>query len=103
MVSEMKAKILDLIEKKENRKKLWRILLLMLALSVIADFLVERHPEFPWLFPGFAALYGFASCIFIIVFSKWIGHTWLMKEEDYYDRNGHRKDERPEIEEGGTA
>jgi hypothetical protein len=75
----------DLVEKEEYRKKLWRIFLIMLAVTVIADFFVERHPEFSWQVPGFAAFYGFISCIFIIVFSKWIGHKWLMKEEDYYD------------------
>ena len=78
--------VLDLIEKEEHRKTLWRILIFMLAVTVIADFLVERHPEFAWIFPGFAALYGFVSCVFIIVFSKWIGHKWLMKDEDYWDR-----------------
>ena len=78
--------VLDLIEKEEHRKTLWRILIFMLAVTVIADLLVERHAEFAWIFPGFAALYGFVSCVFIIVFSKWIGHKWLMKDEDYWDR-----------------
>ncbi len=85
-MARMKQIVLDLIEKEEHRKTLWRILIFMLAVTVIADFLVERHAEFAWIFPGFAALYGFFSCIFIIVFSKWIGHKWLMKDEDYWER-----------------
>ncbi len=80
------GKLTDLIERKENIKKLWKVFLLILAFVVIADFPIERHPEFVWQVPGFAAVYGFLSCIFIIVFSKWIGHRWLMREEDYYDR-----------------
>lgn len=37
-------------------------------------------------FPGWGALYGFASCVAIIVVSKLIGKLWLMRREDYYDR-----------------
>jgi hypothetical protein len=77
----------DLVEREEYKRKLWRIFLIMLAVTVIADFFVERHVEFVWeQIPGFAAFYGFVSCVFIIVFSKWIGHKWLMKDEDYYEK-----------------
>lgn len=36
-------------------------------------------------FPGWGSLYGFLSCIAIIVLSKLIGIAWLMKREDHYD------------------
>jgi|GEM_PF-325069 hypothetical protein len=86
------------IERRETRRKLWKLFIVILILTTLSDFLVylsEWHPEFPWYFPGFATIYGFASCIFIIVFSKWIGHKWLMKDENYWDR--------VEGEEGGGA
>ena len=36
--------------------------------------------------PAWGSLYGFASCVAIIVVSKLIGKLWLMRREDYYDR-----------------
>jgi hypothetical protein len=36
-------------------------------------------------FPGWGSLYGFISCVAIIVVSKLIGKLWLMRREDYYD------------------
>ena len=84
----MELSLADLIEKEENLRKLRKLFLLILAITVIADFFVERHAEFVWQqIPGFASFYGFISCIFIIVFSKWIGHRWLMEDEDYWDRS----------------
>ncbi len=35
--------------------------------------------------PAFGSLYGFISCVAIIVISKLIGKIWLMRREDYYD------------------
>ncbi|MBI5179955.1 MAG: hypothetical protein HZA05_00970 [Nitrospirae bacterium] len=35
--------------------------------------------------PAFGSIYGFISCVLIIVVSKFIGHHWLMKKEDYYN------------------
>ena len=35
--------------------------------------------------PGWDALYGFGSCVAIIVVSKLLGKLWLMRREDYYD------------------
>jgi len=37
-------------------------------------------------FPAWGSLYGFVSCVAIIVVSKLIGKLWLMRREDYYDR-----------------
>jgi|Deesub1362A_J573_1020465.scaffolds.fasta_scaffold00076_60 hypothetical protein len=81
-------KLSSLIEDERNLRTLRRLFYLALAITVLSDFMVKReYVEFLWeAIPGFSAVYGFLSCIFIIVFSKWIGHKWLMKEEDYYDR-----------------
>ena len=47
---------------------------------------VPHHPHFVWeRIPGFDAVFGFVGCLIIIIASKWIGHTWLQKNEDYYD------------------
>jgi len=45
----------------------------------------ESHFSFEK-FPGFGSLYGFGSCVAIIVVSKIIGKLFLMRREDYYDR-----------------
>ncbi len=59
----------------------------ILVVVFVADFLVERHhAAFPWdELPGFGAFYGLISCVLIIIISKFVGHLWLMKKEDYYD------------------
>jgi hypothetical protein len=35
--------------------------------------------------PAWGAGYGLVSCILIVVVSKFLGHRWLMRKEDYYD------------------
>ncbi len=35
--------------------------------------------------PAWGSLYGLASCVAIIVVSKFLGKVWLMRREDYYD------------------
>jgi hypothetical protein len=45
----------------------------------------EHHFSFEN-FPAWGSLYGFISCVAIIVVSKLIGKLWLMRREDYYDR-----------------
>ena len=35
--------------------------------------------------PAWGSLYGFVSCVAIIVVSKLIGKLWLMRREDHYD------------------
>ena len=36
-------------------------------------------------FPAWGSLYGFVSCVLIIVVSKLLGKLWLTRREDYYD------------------
>ena len=35
--------------------------------------------------PAFGSLYGLFSCVVIVVVSKFLGHHWLMRKEEYYD------------------
>jgi hypothetical protein len=44
----------------------------------------EQHFAFES-FPAWGSLYGLASCVVIIVVSKFLGKAWLMRREDYYD------------------
>jgi hypothetical protein len=73
-------------------KHLFYMLYVCLAVSILAGILVEHlhlaHPIFVWEgLPFFSALYGFIGCIIIIVASKALGHYWLQKEEDYYEKH----------------
>jgi len=71
----------------DNRKTLKRIAYAVLALTVVLDFFIERHHHvFFWDdIPGFSAVYGFVSCVLIVVISKALGHYWLERSEDYYN------------------
>ena len=57
-----------------------------LNLPVLAE-MFHAHPPhfwFEWI-PAWGSLYGLASCVAIIVVSKFLGKVWLMRREDYYD------------------
>lgn len=74
-----------------NVKKLWRGFIVVLALTVIAGLFVNLHPHFEierWV--GFYAVYGFVTCLLMIVGAKGLG-LLLKRRDDYY-----AKDERDE-------
>lgn len=68
-------------------KKLRLALIIGILVTSILGFVFPNpHPHFWWqTIPVFDVFFGFFGCIVIILFSKWIGHIWLMKDEDYYD------------------
>jgi hypothetical protein len=71
-------------------KRLLVITLIALMLSVGVDLLLRSgdHGDFAWSnISGFFALFGLIGCVAIIIISKWLGHYWLQRKEDYYDRN----------------
>jgi hypothetical protein len=59
-----------------------------IVLPILWHFLKrDIHPPhfwFEWI-PAWGSLYGLISCVVIIVVSKFLGKTWLMRREDYYD------------------
>ena len=64
---------------------LWRIFIAVLALSVVAQFLVEGHPHFaPERLFAWNALYGFLACAALIVIAKALG-LLLKRDDRYYD------------------
>ncbi len=62
-----------------------------LATVVVADLVLplmfpSDHSHFGFeRFPAWGSLYGLASCVTIIVVSKFLGKIWLMRREKYYD------------------
>ena len=79
--------ILEKILEGHGKKVFKGVVYVAMGLLVIADFIIPKHHAiFPWdEIPGFSAVYGFISCVVIIVVSKFIGKVWLQKSEDYYD------------------
>ena len=69
----------------ENIRKLWIVFIVILALTVMADFFVHHHPHFgiDGTF-GFGAWFGFISCVVLVVFSKALGSI-LKRPDTYYD------------------
>ena len=67
------------------------VFLIVLVIFVLLDLfsgIGHGHIVFPWSHvAGFFALFGFIGCLVLIVGSKLIGHYWLQRKEDYYDRN----------------
>jgi hypothetical protein len=64
------------------RKVFYAVLVVLVGL----DFVIHKHPHFPWEgTAGFYAFYGFLSCAVIVAVSKLLGKLWLQRGEDYYD------------------
>ena len=75
--------IIEKLRTKTVKKLAYGILVLLVA----ADFIIRHEIHFFGdKIPGFWSLYGFISCVLIIVVSKWLGHHWLVRDEDYYDK-----------------
>lgn len=75
----------------ENRARIKRWFYAGLAVVALAEIALplifpggESHFSFED-FPAWGSLYGFVSCVAIILVSKLIGKLWLMHREDYYD------------------
>ena len=71
------------LDQPRNIKLLWRGFLLVLVLTVLAEFLVPMHPHFAIesIF-GFNAWYGFLVCALMIVVAK--GLALVLKRPDTY-------------------
>lgn len=74
------------LEDPRTIRMLWIVSLVVLALLVVADLLVEHHPHFG-VDGGFAfhAWYGFAVCAGMVVISKFVVGLLLKRRDTYYD------------------
>ena len=69
----------------ESIKLLWRLFLGILALTVLADLMIEHHPQFGFdATIGFAAWFGFLSCVVLIGIAKLLG-MFLKRSDTYYE------------------
>ncbi|HSN80014.1 MAG TPA: hypothetical protein VLR44_06510 [Rhodoferax sp.] len=75
------------LDQPRNIKLLWRGFLLVLVLTVLAEFLVPMHPHFAIesIF-GFNAWYGFLVCALMIVVAKGLA-LFLKRPDTYYGKD----------------
>ena len=60
--------------------------LVVLAVLLIAEFVIHKHPHFPWeAWPEFYAVFGFVAFVFVVVVAKYILRPIVERREDYYD------------------
>ena len=62
------------------------LVVLALAEVIAPRFLYHEPAHFgfeDW--PAFGSVYGFFSCVAIILVSKLLGKLWLMRPDNYYD------------------
>jgi hypothetical protein len=74
-------------------KRVWVLIFVsMLIIFVLLDLLLvigHIHIEFPWShIAGFFSLFGFIGCLAIVAVAKLLGHYWLQRKEDYYNKRG---------------
>ena len=73
-------------------KRVWILIsVCVLVIFILFDLLiVSGHVgmEFPWSrIAGFFSLFGFIGCLAIIGLAKLLGHYWLQRKEDYYNKS----------------
>lgn len=78
------------LDEQANLAMLKKMFYASLAVLVVLEFiLMGIHVEIALShvaeFPAFHAIYGFVGCVLMVFVVKFLGHHWLMKEEDYYD------------------
>jgi len=75
-----------LFDDPKNVTILMRALFGMCVLLVALDLVINRYTYHSWEnLTGFYALYGFIGCVILVVIAKWM-RTFLMRSEEYYDR-----------------
>ena len=69
-----------------TRRKLWIAGCIVLAFTVIAELFIKLHPYFSitGLF-AFHAVFGFLSCVAMILFARLLGF-FIKRKENYYDK-----------------
>ena len=62
------------------------LVVLALTETVAPLFFYDEHAHFAFEdWPAFGSIYGFFSCVAIILVSKLLGKIWLMRPDNYYE------------------
>ena len=71
------------LDQPRSARVLWRVFVVVLAMTLCAEWLVPLHPTFAveHVF-GFSAIFGFSACAAMILVAKALG--WLIKRQETY-------------------
>jgi len=73
------------LDRKENVTKILRALYGVCAVLLLADLVVDRHPETQIeAIPFYYGIYGFVGSVILVMTAK-LMRKFLMRREDYYD------------------
>lgn len=62
---------IDFFDKPENVRKVLWVFYACLAIVVLVEFFIHKHPYFPWEgIPEFYAIYGFVACVALVLIAK---------------------------------
>ena len=71
---------------KNNARQIFFIFSIICALLVLIDVVIPRHGHIEIEeYVGFYSVYGFVSCVIIVLISKYLARPVISKEEDYHD------------------
>ncbi|UTW53311.1 hypothetical protein KFF05_08170 [bacterium SCSIO 12827] len=75
------------LDDQKNVRKIIITLFIVCGLLFLADGFYEKHSHFGFedVF-GFYAIYGFVMCVILVLAAK-VMRIFLMRDEDYYDRD----------------
>jgi len=74
-----------LFDDAKNIKRVLHLLYACCILLLALDFVIHRHISHGWEnLWGFYPIYGFVSCVILVLVATWL-RTFLMRSEDYYD------------------
>jgi hypothetical protein len=76
----------------DNIRRIWQGFWVVLALTLVAQFFIPVKGHFVvdgW--PAFGAVFGFFSCLAMVLVAKALGYS-LKREEDYYLEGGYLED-----------
>jgi hypothetical protein len=74
------------LDRKENVTKIARMLYGVCAVLLLADLVVDRHPETQIdAIPFHYGVYGFVGSVFLVLTAKEVLRRFVMRSEDYYD------------------
>jgi len=87
----MKDEKTYLFDNPENIKRVLYILYGCCAVLLVLDFVIHRHITHSWEnLWGFYPLYGFVGCVILVFVATWL-RTFLMRDEDYYEKQETKK------------
>ena len=77
----------NFLSRPKTIRRLWQVFILVLALTVLAQFIFDIKGYFTidgWF--GFGAVYGFLSCLLMVLLAKLLGRL-VKRPESYYQEN----------------